>query len=72
MNDFLRSYGMEFITFLSGAIVLVALIVCVTIGTMNSNQHYYDAMKHCIDALGIWVPSNNTGLCLTNNTQITQ
>jgi len=70
MNEFLRNNGMEVIFFTLGTIAIVALIVCITIGTMNGNQHYYEAVKHCVDSLGTWVPSNNVGLCLMNNVQI--
>jgi hypothetical protein len=65
MNEFLREHGTELILFLFGSIAFTVLIISITIGTMNSNQHYYEAMKHCVDAFGTWIPNNNTGICLT-------
>lgn len=70
MNQFLRENGTEFFFFLFGSIALTVLVVSITIGTMNGNQHYYDAMKHCIDSLGTWVPTNNVGICLTGLTGV--
>ena len=64
MKEFLREHGTESLFFICGTIVLSVLIVCITIGSMNGNRHYYASVDRCIDTGGTWIPNNNLGICL--------
>ena len=64
MKEFLQDHGTEVLFFVCGAIVLSVLFVCITIGTIDSNKHYYASMNKCIEAEGTWIPNKNVGICL--------
>jgi hypothetical protein len=64
MKEFLRDRGTEVLFLICGTIIVSIFFICITIGTMNGNRHYYASMNKCIEAGGTWIPNKNVGICL--------
>jgi hypothetical protein len=50
---------------LAVAAMFLAIVVGVTAGAINANQHYYATVSKCIESGAMWVPTRSyDGACL--------
>ena len=49
--------------------VILGLFVGVLYGVQSSNEKYYAALSQCVSANGIWIPTQNTGACITKESK---